>query len=255
MVTSAASQFFFPNFTWAITRAFADPLSTCRFEQGDTLYDNEAAYQQPWSKTIKTAGRAIQVLSPSRGVSSKSPGQDDSAFADNWQQEVIFDLHQLKTGSSETITTTQGRLYTLLWRGDTKILDEATDAPSVPQQASALKKLLPEAVKLFQTELMPDPNLIRFLLPCDLAAGLYYDKYLNVKKKLDSEFSTTVQLEPAGSLGGQQGFLPTVHVAAFTLQGATAEQVESALQDVLYKPSAGRKGVARFRLKTHGLLL
>ncbi len=254
MTTSTTSPFF-PNFTWAISRAFADPLSTCRFEQGDTLYEDEAAYQQSWSETIKTAGRAIQVLSPSRGVSSKSPGQDDSAFAENWQQEVVFDLHQLNIGHSETITTTQGRLYTLLWRGEPKILDKAVDAPPVPQQVSALKKLLPDAVKFFQTELMPDPNLIRFLLPCDLAAGLYHDKYLNVKKKLESEFSTTVQLEPAGSLGGQQDFLPTVHVAAFTMRETTAEQVERALQDVLYKPSATRKGVARFRLKTHGLLL
>ena len=249
------STTFFPNFAWAIPKAFADPLSTCRFEQGDTLYKNQSAYELPWSEVTKTNGQAIQVLSPSKGVASKSTGQDDSAFGENWQQEVIFDLHDLKTGEIQTITTTEGRLYTLLWRGDINILDEQQEAPPVPRQASALKKLLPEAAKLFQTELLPDPEVLRFLLPCDLAAGLYRDKYLNVKQKLEAEFETTVRLEQAGSLGGVVPFLPTVHVAIFSLRGTTAEMVEKSLQDVLYRPLAARKGASRFRLKTHGLLL
>lgn len=255
MAKSKRSSNCYPNFAWAVPKSFADPLGTCRFEQGDTLYENEAAYLLPWSEACKTAGFAIQVHSPLRGVTSKSPGQDDSAFADNWQGEVIFDLINLKTNASKNITTTQGHLYTLLWHGDLKILDEKSAALPVPRQAGALKKLLPEAAKLFQTELLPDPTQRRFFIPCDLAAGLYRDKYLNVKKKLETEFETTVQLHPAGDLGSGEPFLPTVHVAAFTIRSATAELVEKALQDVLYKPSAGRKGVARFRLKTHGLLL
>lgn len=246
---------FFPNFTWAIPKAFADPISTCRFEQGDTLYNQKEAYKLPWSKARKSSIQAIQILSPSKGVMSKTPGQDDSAFADNWNSEVIFELQNLKKNNSETITTTQGRLYTLLWHGDLKILDDAEDAPPIPQQASSLKNLLEDAVELFSTELLPDPEAIRFFLPCDLAAGLYHDKYLNVKNKLESTFDTTIELKPAGDLGDGAPFLPTVHVAAFTMRGATAEQVENSLKDVLYKPMPGRKGVARFRLKTHGLLL
>jgi len=255
MATPTTTHEFFPNFKWAVPRSFADPLSSCRFEQGDTLYENESAYRLPWPEVSGAEGHAIQVLSPSKGVGAKSPGQEDSAFAENWQQEVVFELHDLKAGSSRTMTTTEGRLYTLLWLGDLRILDDEEDSPSVPLQASSLKKLLPEAAKLFQTELLPDPGLIRFLLPCDLAAGLYRDKYLNVKKKLESEFEATVKLETTGALGGGQSFLPTVHVAVFTLRNTTAEFVENALQDVLYRPSASRKGASRFRLKTHGLLI
>ncbi len=246
---------FFPNFSWAIPKAFADPLSTCRFEQGDTLYEKESAYNLPWSDVRKIPGRAIQVLSPSRGVSSKTPGQDDSAFAENWNSEVIFELRDLQGDKCDSVTTTQGRLYSFLWLGNEDILDGDTDSPPVPRSASALKKLLPEATKLFSAELLPDPDQIRFFLPADLAAGLYHDKYLNVKEKLQAEFETTVQLEPAGILGGSTPFLPTVHVASFTMKNTTGDLVEDALQSVLYKPAPGRKGVARFRLKTHGLLM
>ena len=250
-----ANSNFFPNFIWAVPKSFADPLSNCRFEQGDTLYENQSAYSLPWSEVRQTPGHAIQVLSPQKGVAAKSPGQDDSAFAENWQQEVVFDLHDLKASLSSTITTTEGRLYTLLWQGDLKILDPAEPAPPVPLQAGALKKLLPQAAKKMQTELLPDSTQIQFFLPCDLAAGLYRDKYLNVKKKLEEEFDFDMKLEAAGSLGGGLPFLPTVHTAVFTLRNTTAEQVEKALQDVLYRPSANRKGGSRFRLKTHGLLI
>lgn len=249
------TQNYFSNFAWAIPKAFADPLSTCLFEQGDTLYENESTYQLPWSSVSKSKGRAIQVQSTSKSVASKSTVQEDSAFAENWNQEVVFELRELKSGKTTTITTQQGRLYTFLWLGDAKILDSINQAPPVPRQASALKKILPDVVELFSNELLPDPTLIRFFLPCDLAAGLYRDKYLNVKKKLESEFETTTQLKTVGSPGSGAPFLPTVHVAAFTMKNTTAEQVEQALKEILYKPMPGRKGVARFRLKTHGLLI
>jgi len=212
---------------------------------------------QPWSEVRKTSGRAIQILSPAKGVATRSSGLDESSFAENWQQEVIFDLHDLQTGKHRSITSTEGRLYTFLWRGDIGILEDAEDAPPVPRQAAALKKLLPEAARLIQTELLPDPNLTRFLLPCDLSAGLYRDKdkYLKVKQRLEEEFKAEVMLEPASSLGGEPPFLPTVHVAVFSMRGAVAEQIEKVLQSVLYNPQAGRQGVSRFRLKTHGLLL
>ena len=100
------SQPYFPNFTWAIPQAFADPLSDCHFELGDTLYENKAAYTETWSKNRKALGHAIQVLAPARGVAGKSPGLDDSAMADSWQQEVKFDLHDLSAETSRTIVTT-----------------------------------------------------------------------------------------------------------------------------------------------------
>ena len=108
----------------------------------------------------------------------------------------------------------------------------------------------------FKPELIPDPDMIRFLLPCDVASGLYHEKYLNVKRKLEAEFDTTVRLEPADAFGLAAEFLPTVHVACFEIKGAVIAQVEKALQEVLYKPGAGRKtGAVRFRLNAHGLMI
>jgi hypothetical protein len=247
---------FFPGFAWAVPRAFADPLSACRFEQGDLLFDRPEAYGLPWSEARQKVGHAVQIQEPSRGVAAKSSGQDDSAFADSWQQKVVFQFFDLPSGQSQTITTTQGRLYSLLWRGEQNILEESTKAPAVPLQAVDLKRVLPEVSSRFQTELVPDPDLIRFLQACDVAAGLYHEKYLKVKKKLETEFQTTVRLEPGNDLGLGSEFLPTVHVASFEITGTTRPAVEEALQSVLYKPGSERKTSAvRFRLSAHGVLL
>ncbi len=248
-------QGFFSGFTWAIPKFFADPLSTCRFEQGDLLYDKAEAYGLPWSQAQSKIGYAIQILEPSRGVATKSSGQDNSAFADNWQQKAVFELFDLRAGESKTLTTTQGRLFSLLWHGDQNILTEK-NPPTVPSLAIDLKKILPELTNKFQTELLPNPNLISFLMPCDVAAGLYYDKFLKVKKILESNFQATLQLVAANTLGLDAKFLPTVHVARFEIQGASRSAVEEALQSVLYKPGPSRKTSAvRFRLSAHGVLI
>jgi len=247
---------FFPGFAWALPRAFAEPLSTCRFEQGDILFEKEIAYHQPWSEAIKSGGRALQVLAPSRGVVGKSPGQDDSAFADSWQQEVSFTFFDLGSKASKTLTTTQGRLFTLLWKGDLDVLADSTASPTAPNQASVLKKKLPQVIDYFQGKFLPEPAMTRFLMPYDNAAGLYREKFLKVKNKLESEFETTVRLESANDLGLDREFLPTVYVASFEMRDVNEETVEKALQDVLYKPSAGRKTEdSRFRLKAHGLVI
>ncbi len=250
------NQPFFSNFAWAIPMAFADPLSDCHFELGDTLYENKAAYSEDWSKNRKALGHAVQILAPARGVAGKASNQDDSAIADSWQQEVTFDLHDLSAEKVENIVTTQGRLYTLLWKGDFSILDKATKAPEIPATASGLKKELAEAAIFFQSEIFSDPSLVRFLTPTDAAAGLYREKYLKMKSKLEQEFETTFRLEPANKLGLGQEFFPTVQVAFFEMKGTTKAAVEKALQDVLYKPSAHRKTTeTRFRLHAHGLIV
>ena len=251
-----ASNLFFQDFAWAVPLAFADPISDCHFELGDTLYENAAAYTEPWSKNRKTFGQAIQVLAPARGVAGKALSQDDSALNDSWHQEVKLDLHDLKKQTSKTIITTQGRLYTLLWKGDQKVLDITTKSPKIPSPASGLKKHFSDAASFFQKELLPDPATVYFCTLTDAAAGTYREKYFKMKIKLEQEFSTTSQLKQANELGLGVEFFPTVQVAYFEMKNTSKEAVEIALQDVLYKPSAQRKTTGtRFRLQAHGLLI
>ncbi len=259
---SVKNSMFFPCFAWAVPMAFAEPINGCHFELGDTLYENEAAYTEAWSKDRPTLGRAIQVLVPARGVAGKASVQkdktsvaDDSSLADSWFQEVEFDLHDLATQKSEKITTTQGRLYTLLWKGDFKILDPKINDPVMPASASKLKKQLPQAADLIQKGHLSSPGSVKFFVPTDSAAGLYREKYLKIKNKLESEFETKSEVFSANKLGLTDEFFPTVEIAFFEMVNTTAEIVEQELQTVLYKPSGLRKTTeSRFRLHAHGLL-
>ncbi len=242
---------FFQGFAWALPEVFADPLNACRFELGDTLYENKEAYHS--ANGVKPGGRAIQILEPGRGMVGKA---SDSGFVDAWTQEVVFDLYDLKNNSSERQTSTQGRLYSFLWHGDEKILGLDSSPPKLPLQANGLKKVLSEVVPFFKTDLFDDSSLVRFLTPSDAASGVYRDKFLKIKARLEEDFETTVQVVPANDLGLQGQYLPTVQAACFEMKNTTEEKVEKSLRKVLYKPSSNRKTQAdRFSLTRHGLLI
>lgn len=249
-MTETTHHAFYPGFAWAVPRVFADPLAACRFEKGDTLHDRPDAYARPWDE-VRREGRAIQVLEPSRGIGAPAGGQDESAFAEAWQQEVVFDLHDFAAGEVTTVTTTQGRLYTLLWKDERAVLGIDAPAPDMPLNANTFKKHL----EIAATRLGPLSGTT-FLMATDEAAGLRREKLHKVSLALAEGFGARPELIPAGELELDAEFLPTVHLARFDLGTVGEEEVTAALQAVLYKPSAGRSTeVSRFRLATHGLLL
>lgn len=241
---------FFPGFRWAVPLAFADPVAGCRFEQGDVLYEKQEAYLQSWSEARQTGMQAIQVLSPSRGVAGP-------ALAVSWDQEVVFEWHDWSSGRSQTISTSQGRLYHLLWKGEDTFSEPGSEPVPLPRDVSDLKKNLEQVTGFFQTTLLPDPEVVRFLMPTDTAASHQREKLLRVKTGLERDFpASDLVLEPANKLGLGLEFLPTVMVACFEMKKTTREKVEQALHAILYKPSAGGSAeTGRFRLKAHGLIL
>ncbi len=237
---------FFPGFAWAVPRAFADPLAACRFELGDTLYSDARAYTGKW-EDARRQGRAVQVLEPSRGIGG---GGDDSGFAEAWKQEVVFELHDFVGDQTRTVGTTQGRLYTLLWKGDETVLDPESAEPAVPANATAFKKHLEIAATK-----IPARGEVRYLMATDAAAGLPREKLQKVSIALEEGFGVLPRVIPVTELELDTEFLPTVQLAVFELGQADPGAVTEALQAVLYKPSAGRVTAgSRFRLATHGLL-
>ncbi len=52
---------FFSNFTWAVPKAFSDAVASCRFEEGDMLYDTPKAYEVDWEDAIKCTTHFLQV--------------------------------------------------------------------------------------------------------------------------------------------------------------------------------------------------
>lgn len=237
---------FYDGFAWAVPRAFADPLAACRFELGDVLYDSRESY-----KGLPQSGHAVQVLEPSRGIGSPSSGQDASVFADAWRQEVVFEWHDFAAQTKRTITSTQGRLYTLLWKGDEATLDFSTPEPPIPLNAATFKKHL----ELIARSLTHNDGLT-FIMATDVAADQLKEKLHKVTTALQGPLLCSRVLHPANSLNLDAEFLPTVHAAVFHLGDVAPGTIEQALQAVLYKPSSEKAAAApRFRLASHGILL
>ncbi|PID80540.1 hypothetical protein CSB20_06995 [bacterium DOLZORAL124_64_63] len=244
---------FFPGFAWAVPRAFADPLSACRFELGDTLYSRPEAYTEAWDSAGSRA-RAVQVLEPVKGLGSGGggTGAESSTLEEAWRQEVLFELHDLSTGTMRQVRATQGRLYCLLWKDDETVLDPARPAPAAPLNAGAFKKYLDVAAAK-----LPAAGSPRFLLATDIAADAQREKLRKVRIALREAFDVEPKLLAAQKLGLDAEFLPTVHLAIFALEpGASETAVTKVLKNALYKPTTGSgTGRDRFRLAGHGLLI
>lgn len=85
----------------------------CRFERGDLVYDRLEVYQK-WEDAVKNIHYSIQVNLPAQGVGRAT--LQAGVFEENWKSEVVFTLTDYKANDRRKVTTTQGRLYTLLWK-------------------------------------------------------------------------------------------------------------------------------------------
>jgi hypothetical protein len=111
---------FFSGFKWAVPVAFSDAVAACRFEEGDMLYDSPAAHMEPWADAKANINYSLQVRFPARG-SGTAESAERYVFKGNWGSEVRVDVHPHKATIGENgITTTQGRLYSALWKGGSR---------------------------------------------------------------------------------------------------------------------------------------
>ena len=116
---------FVEGFSWAIPFAFIETVANCSFCQGDILYDTPKGYLQ-WDEAIKHLKYSIQVISPQEKFLS-------SDFKTNWVKGVQLALYDWQNKGSKTyIDITQGRLFTLLWKGDLNILLKKDDDIPIP---------------------------------------------------------------------------------------------------------------------------
>jgi len=228
------------GFAWHLIQAFADPLASCRFEEGDVVYGpNEYA---------------LQVVAPRRGAVGRGQEQQDSVFADNWNSPVEFDIWHGKHQSLRRVKTTQGCLYTLLWKGDLNALDMPNPKPPLLAQALA------EGLHLLAADVKP-------LLP-DRAAGgwAFLMPYCSVTKRLGTKTRIvaaalarhganhgTLRLEKLGC-PNYDAFAPTVEIAWFTSREALSRHtLETTLKAVLHKPNKDKKTDRDgWLLKRHG---
>ncbi|MAE09409.1 MAG: hypothetical protein CL661_11720 [Bacteroidetes bacterium] len=129
---------FFEGFKWGVHLSFRDCVQQCYFEGGDTIHNSKLGYQPFWEDSVKHITYTICIKKPRRGTLvtiSKSDNLDgtNSIFKKNWDSEVVLELIDVKKDSEKKfITTTQGRLFTLLYKDDLSVLDLNTPNPTIP---------------------------------------------------------------------------------------------------------------------------
>ncbi len=248
---------YFDGFSWALPSAFADALALCRFEQGDVLYDTKRAYEGEWTSAVRHIKHRIEVTFPLRGGSAKSSETEDSAFEDNWNSKVVVRLVDHRASSEREVTTTQGNLYSLLWKGEVTVLDGQSLPPPLGAR-HLLTKLNPVLDSLRRKNAHAMSKGTVFLLPFDHTSKLLRSKLKTVATALQALNAKCyvvaikdLEFEGAGS------FAPTTCVVWFVMSSEhKPEGVTNLLKRHLHKPSKDKKtDRENFNLKTHGLLV
>ncbi len=250
---------YFESFSWALPHAFSDPLALCRFEEGDTFYDTHKGYYSPWSKALQHIKHSIQVTFPPRAVQKKTDAEVDSLFESNWNYPLELDLYKYedsKIKSKKHIKTTQGALYTYLWKGDFQVFENNSQLPS-PSKGKILKSILDKSSKKIKQKLTADYNFSEaFVMPYDKSNPLLKSKLFAILEKLSKhQDELTVLYGKADNLSGVE-FSPTLRIVCLLMNSSNETLLYNAIKKSVYKPAKNKKSQTdNFRIQNHGVLL
>lgn len=241
---------FFPRFKWAVPRAFSEAIANCYFIQGDTLYDTQLAYSR-WDIALQHLKYSIQILDPSKkNVNAPS-------FYKNWFSQVRLAFYKYANSqivSKYFIDTTQGRVFSMLWKGGLEILHNETPEPQPPLFIQNAKSFLKEFEFIFEDRIK-NQN-VKFVMPYDSTNDLTKEKDFKIKSALRKEFNfETIEMFPeeAGTkICKVFQFSPTISFKCYSMQTDKMANVELAIKKALYKNQNSKD---RFDIKRHGVLI
>ncbi len=254
---------FFSGFKWAVPKAFADAVFQCRFEEGDVLYDTEEAYGE-WGTSKSFINSSLQIRYPSKVIGAPL-NNEKSVLSRNWDTEVRLDLYEKLTRVGHgQIHTTQGRLFTMLWKGDLSILDKKSANPEPPITASKVtnsKNLIQFEKKALEIA----GGSPVFVMVHDLASSVSREKYIKVYSQLKQHLSSDPQSYSPQKAGlGDLIFIPdekrcsispSVDILFFLVDGITKDELDEKIKQALYVPSKTRKTKTdKFRMSAHGIV-
>lgn len=235
-----------PGFSWYLPQAFKDTISQCKFEEGDVIYPKRLE-EKNWREKAESFEFLIQVKSPSRSQVSGSSQLD--VFNSNWKSAVIFEkIYPNNPRLNETIETTQGALYTFLWKNDASVFDQSTELYEIETNVST--KSLNEP--LIEQHVLS--NTTGFAMVVDHVSDLSQSKKNLVKTALGENFNLKIKKLPIKDciIENKQDlvFSPTLGIELFLIDSLDTQEIEELIKKELYK---GTKN--RFNIKTHGLLI
>lgn len=264
------------GFAWALPAAFASAVSACRFEQGDILYADKSAYEdwahrapQPW----------LQVLDPPRSARGRSAEGDAGRFGSNWGSPVTVELGGGRAGgaAAATIASTQGRLFTCLWRADLEAL-EAQAPPAPPLVLADLQRRLESALPHMREALASASGRARarsakdapgepllFVTGIDLSSDASLAKAEAIWSALAARYGLRAHDASAAECGLPDGaaYHPCLRVRGIVVEASGEDELSAVLKAALYNPGArsesGAEGDAparadRFSVARHGWL-
>lgn len=245
--------YFYKAFKWAISDAFSDAINFCSFTEGDLIYDHIAAYTEEWSSACQKINYSVQVKAAYSDALSSSESERQK-FLNNWNSEVRIDLfHKQKRTTPGHIHTTQGRLYTLLWKGDLSILDASTPPPLPPLNVKDALKYIDEASQFAGQFSTQGPS---FVMARDnsnpVSRGKYNKVFLGLKKHLVQE--PLVFLPSEAGIKNWQKLAPTVEFVIFHTQYRFDVDLHDAVKKAVYVPAKDAKR-EMFRIAAHGMIV
>lgn len=248
---------YYSGFAWALRKAFKEPLASCRFEQGDIIYDTCRAYEGTWSDALQHLRYGIQIKSSKRGATSKKEQDEEAIFSDNWKQSVELDLTEYPSKKIRFIKTTQGRLYMTLWKGDISLLDLTKPEPTIPKQQRDVLKQLPDCIESIKQSLDNPKHNAFFVMPYDETSDILCNKRQKILSSLTQDFDPLFRLFRPSDVGirNADAYVPTLRIACFLTDTPDVDKIYSSLKAALYTPAKDRKtDIDRFRLEKHGCL-
>ncbi len=252
---ASADLTFFRGFSWAVPTGFRAALACCRFDQGDTLYDSSDAYNKPWQDKGSKLHYSLQVQTH-YSTTPSSAGDAERAFGASWGDGVTVALTDHKEGETRSIHTTQGGLYSVLWKGDVSLFDATNAALRPPRMAGDLQRELASAageISKRHSSKMTGGYVFAFAVDhVSMTQVLKARSVESALRSLGEGESRTLEPGDAG-LGGDA--CPTVLLHSHAVASGKREQIVAALKKQLYKPAKDRKtDVDRFNLDRHGCL-
>jgi hypothetical protein len=167
----------------------------------------------------------------------------------HWDSEVIFEIFYPKTKQKKTIKTTQGKLFTFLWKDNPEILDDTE--PLLPPLYKIPAKFIN---KDFVLGKIPVGN-VGFAFIYNSVNDISISKLNNIKKET-SDFDIeelTFSIEESCMIRETErtnGIYPLLKTKLLLFKETKKEFIHELLKNAVYK---GEKD--RFRIETHGLLI
>lgn len=259
----------YTGFAWAVPKAFAAALHGCRFEQGDVLYSDAAAYVDS-KRSEPPKGYYIQVLDPARSSRAVGGEGEGLRFFANWDSPLHYEWMDFRTGESSERKSSQGGLFTCLWKGDEDALreDRLGELPRpkllrdlqsrVADCTSAMLKKFAKSKPAGKSSERTGTGRRLFATAFDQSSDASRVKVQAIERALEARFDIAVrQFSPSAlKLDGAEQFHPALGLLGVAISTDEDAEIERVLREVLYVggKAEGQEG-GRFQLARHGCLV